>query len=219
MVMGRPPGSADMDKVVATVDGVDVTAEQRIIGILSVGGYVEVAAAAAGINKTTVYDWLRRGARAIAAEARGQEMSRAEIRYAAFANSVARAEAQGMANLLQLSEQIARGGNKTTDEVVEYDADGNVLKRTVRTITQPPNGSMISWRLERRWPELYGRQRIEVTGADGSPLRTFEERVEELAVEALAFLEDQETKQSAIEAQSSVMEPMSPTLTPKADPD
>lgn len=36
---------------------------RRIVLALRQGAYVETAAAAAGINKTTLYDWLKRGAR------------------------------------------------------------------------------------------------------------------------------------------------------------
>lgn len=35
----------------------------RVIAYIKAGGYVETAAAAAGVNKSTLYNWLKRGAK------------------------------------------------------------------------------------------------------------------------------------------------------------
>lgn len=41
---------------------------KRIVALVDQGNYLETAAAAVGINKTTIHDWMRRGAR----ESKGQ---------------------------------------------------------------------------------------------------------------------------------------------------
>lgn len=62
--------------------------QERIVGYVRAGAYVETAAAAAGIAKDTLYAWLRRGAAA-------------ESPYDAFAAAVE--EAQAMAEMRDLA--------------------------------------------------------------------------------------------------------------------
>ena len=65
--------------------------EQRaktILTYLRAGAYVETAAAAAGISKDTLYNWLRRGARV------GDKPTREDLRLAAFSDAVKQAMAK-----------------------------------------------------------------------------------------------------------------------------
>jgi len=61
----------------------------KIIAFVRTGNYIEAAAAAAGIHKDTLYDWLKRGAP-------GNEESDSDDIYREFSDAVlqARAEAQ-----------------------------------------------------------------------------------------------------------------------------
>nr|WP_255724707.1 hypothetical protein [Shimazuella soli] len=60
------------------------------------GNYIETASAYAGINKTTLYDWLKRGAR----ENRGK--------YRAFSNAVEKAMAEAEMRDVALIAQAAK---------------------------------------------------------------------------------------------------------------
>jgi transposase len=88
-----------------------------IVKYIKAGNYVETAAAAAGINKSTLYDWLKRG-----------QQDKSGI-YADFSNAVEMAMALSEIDLL--------------DKLRKHDADS----------AQP-----IEWRLERRFPERWGRK-------------------------------------------------------------
>lgn len=88
-----------------------------IVKFIKGGNYVETAAAAAGINKSTLYDWLKRGQ----TEEKGI--------YADFSNAVEQAMALSEIDLV------------------------NKLKKHDSDSAQP-----IEWRLERRFPERWGRK-------------------------------------------------------------
>jgi hypothetical protein len=88
-----------------------------IIRYIKAGNYVETAAAAAGINKSTLYDWLKRGA------------NEPETIFEDFSNAVAQAMAQSEIDMV------------------------NKLKKHEADSAQP-----IEWRLERRFPERWGRK-------------------------------------------------------------
>jgi transposase len=62
---------------------------EEIIDNLRAGAYVETAAAAAGVNKTTFYEWLKRGARA----KREDKWPKADQKFVDFSNAVKRAQA------------------------------------------------------------------------------------------------------------------------------
>ncbi len=70
--------------------------QERIVAIVKGGSLIETAAAVAGVSRSAVYRWLERGAD-------GEEP------YAAFADAVAQAKAEGMARNVTL---VARAGAK-----------------------------------------------------------------------------------------------------------
>lgn len=81
------------------------------------GNYVETAAAAAGISKNTLYDWLKRGAK------------EPQTIYGEFSDAVQKALAQSEIDDLRRLE--------------EHSAD---------------HWQAVAWRLERRFPEKWGRK-------------------------------------------------------------
>jgi hypothetical protein len=102
----------------------------RIITYIKAGSYAETAAAAAGVNRSTLHRWLKRGAE-------GEEP------FATFADSVEGA----------LAEAELR-------DVIRLDKAGDEDWRAV------------AWKLERRNPKRWGRcEHLELTGADGGPIR------------------------------------------------
>lgn len=103
--------------------------QERIVGFVRAGAYVETAAAAAGISKETLYSWLRRGAAD-------------EVPFAAFAEAVE--EAQALAEMRDLA----------------------LIGKAAET-----EWTAAAWRLERKFPDRYGRRtKHEVSGLDGGPI-------------------------------------------------
>ena len=49
---------------------------------------------------------------------------------------------------------------------------GNVVETTTELSTAEPDAKMITWLLGHRWPADFNRTRVELTGADGGPIRT-----------------------------------------------
>lgn len=175
---GRP---SSIDAVIEhTPEGVPVTVADRIIALLRQGAYMEHAAAAAGVQKVTVYDWLRTGARAGMAVEKGKKITPEQARCREFANAVHQASGQWVAEANLRLSQAARGGRTLTTTTTKRDASGGVIETTERTEIVPPNPSVDQWRLERRLPALYGRRVVELTGPDGGAIPV-EVRARELA--------------------------------------
>ena len=95
------------------------------------GNYIETASALAGINKTTVYEWLKRGAREkerLENQPNGR-MRKDEEPFVRFSNAVEKAQAE--------AEQ--------RDLLIIAKASANDWKAS-------------AWRLERRFPAKWGRK-------------------------------------------------------------
>ena len=91
--------------------------QQTIVEYVQKGNYVETAAAAAGINKSTLYDWLKKG-----------QQNKKGI-YTDFSNALEKAMAESeIADLKKL----------------------NIHGRE--------HWQAVAWRLERRFPEKWGRK-------------------------------------------------------------
>lgn len=105
---------------------------EKICLAVRAGNYIETAAAYAGVNKSTLYDWLKRGARA-----RGGGI------YKDFSNAVEQAMATAEVHMVA---KIAKAAER--------------------------NWGAAAWHLERTRPARFGKQeRMELTGADGGPVR------------------------------------------------
>lgn len=202
---GGRPSKIDQVARTRTVEDrdVDVTVADVIVEQLRAGNYIEAAAAAAGVAKQTVYTWQKNGAAALAKLATGEALTPDEARYATFVEAVD--EAQGVAQVTDVTRlaQLATGGLKTTTvtEKVEVDSEGNerVIERTRKTETTLPNAAVLMWRLERRWPELFGRVRHEHSGPDGGPIPT-EVRVSNLLDAMRTFVPEGEDGDTALTA-------------------
>jgi len=62
--------------------------QATIIAALTIGSYAVVAAQAAGIAEHTFYEWLKRGAAALALADKGEAVPDAELPFAAFAEAI-----------------------------------------------------------------------------------------------------------------------------------
>ena len=120
---GRP---SKIDTIVATRTRDDgtverITAADRIVQCLRLGGYVETAAATANVDKTTIYEWLKIGAAATdKIERQGQrlaDLTRHELRCMEFSHAVAEAQALAeMDDVAQLAK-LTEPRRKTTTTI------------------------------------------------------------------------------------------------------
>lgn len=105
--------------------------QDEICKVIRSGNYIETAAAFAGINKTTLYDWMKRGARE---KERIEKNPRAKIRkteepFVEFSNAIEKALAHA--------------------EIRDVAIIGKAAEE---------NWQAAAWRLERKFPERWGRK-------------------------------------------------------------
>jgi len=74
-------------------------------------------------------------------------------RYAGFAEAIKLAEGEGALKSLAVIERAANGVKGEDGEYI-----------------LAPTWQAAAWKLERRYPEMYGKQRMELTGANGGPV-------------------------------------------------
>src|SRR5690554_1753534 len=122
--------------------------QDEILKVIRSGNYIETACAYVGINKSTFYDWLKRGARE---KDRLAKNPRAKVRksekpYVDFSNAVEKALAHA--------------------EIRDVAIIGKAAEE---------NWQAAAWRLERKFTERWGRKEkyaLEHTGKDGGPIET-----------------------------------------------
>lgn len=174
MPMGRP---SKIDQVVRhRGDGSAVTAGQQVIERIQLGQDLTDAADSAGISRATLHKWRLAGARARAEAIEGVRLRAADKRLADFVDALERAEGEAEANRLAIIQRVAQGGatiTKITEkrQVVYNDAgvaSERVVERTIVTETLRPEWTAAAWWLERRRKGY--TKRVELTGAEGTPL-------------------------------------------------
>lgn len=118
---------------------------EAVRGALQRSAYIETAAASAGIAKSTLYDWLRRGERlAEEAEEGRRDFTDEECLLVQFSDAI--------------KKELA-------------DAEIRNLDRISNASRDPRYWMASAWILERRHPEKYGRRdHHTVENPDGSPL-------------------------------------------------
>lgn len=128
--------------------------QDQIVKYLHAGAYIETACAAAGIHKDTLYDWLKKGA---AARADGRD-----DKFSTFSDAVEKAMAEA-----ELAD-INRIGAAAVGRPARFDKNGKQIQSEIQ-----PNWMAAAWRLERKFPQRYGRRvAMEHTGKDGKPIET-----------------------------------------------
>lgn len=114
--------------------------QHKIVTAIKEGNYIETASAYAGIDKSTLYDWLKRGEREkqrIKSD-NSAKIKKDEAKFVQFSNAVQKA----------LAESEMR--------------DVSVIGKAAENQWQAA-----AWRLERKFPEKWGRkfeQKIEHSG-------------------------------------------------------
>ena len=126
--------------------------QARIVQAIVGGNDITVAAAYAGIGKTTFYEWLERGrkeAARLAASSRAKPKD-SETPFAEFADAIQKAQADAETRNVALIAKAAQEGTWTA----------------------------AAWWLERKHPDRWGRKdRHEVTGKDGNDITITVRRV------------------------------------------
>lgn len=171
---GRPPSLTRVLRL--DDDGNPVRIMDAIVDAVRAGAFVEEAAASVGVGKHVLYDAQRTGARveqALTAGARRADFTTKELACAEFSRAVGMAYAAATVEDVQSTDRLARGGLllKSVTTRTEQTAEGQ--PRTVTTVKQthtPPDGAMLRWRLGKRNESTWGRERLELTGAEGGPI-------------------------------------------------
>lgn len=181
---GRPPTDLGATVGWVEVDGVqkEVTLADRIVEVVGLGMFLTDAAAAVGFPVETLRAWRQRGAAATRHLLNGDrtltQLSAHERQCADLSIRWDRAEMEARRALLGVADKVAKGGltrTEVTKKVLHRETEdpetGRLVETTTKTVDVLPDGRMLSWMLERRWPEDYGRRRVEITGADGGAVQ------------------------------------------------
>lgn len=137
--------------------GTKLTPERHafIVEALRAGAFYDTVAAAAHIDRTTLYDWLRRG-----------RQPGAPPIYKNFYEDVMAARAEGEVDQITLLNEMARGGALVKE--VER-TDPRTGERIVERQYTPPDPKPIMFLLERGHPARWGRRAsLEITATDAA---------------------------------------------------
>ncbi len=126
---------------------------EEIAQYLRAGNYIETTAALVGINRDSIYEWLKRGA---AEQERLKKNPRARLRkreelYVEFSDTVKKAQAQSEAMLVGL---IGKAAQK--------------------------NWTAAAWRLERKYPDKWGRTERNAAQAEDDPVKELAKQIQDL---------------------------------------
>jgi hypothetical protein len=119
-----------------------------IIKVIRSGNYIETACAYVGINKTTFYDWLKKGARE---KQRVEDNPRAKVR-------------KDLQKYVDFSEEVDKA--LAHAEIRDVAIIGKAAEKEWQAA---------AWRLERKFPDRWGRKdkhALEHTGKEGGPIET-----------------------------------------------
>lgn len=134
----------------ARPEKLDIEIQKEIINMVKAGNFLETAAAFAGVDVSTIRRWIKRGERElqrIDENSGGRaKIRKAEQKYVEFCTAIKKAKAES--------------------EIRDLLLIGNAAKEDWKAA---------AWRLERKYPERYGRtERHELTGKDGGPIEVDE---------------------------------------------
>jgi hypothetical protein len=111
---------------------------EQLKTVLQTGAFIETAVAFVGINRDTFYDWMKRGTRERTRIESGQDPDPDEAMVLKFSDTMKKAIAGSEVRVVGI---IAKAADK--------------------------NWTAAAWIAERKYPDRWGRQRLEITGKDG----------------------------------------------------
>ncbi len=118
--------------------------QAKIVQAIRAGNYIETASAFAGINKSTLYAWLKRGEREKQRVAKNprNRIRKSEQHFVTFSNAVEKALAEA--------------------EVRDVAIIGKAAEEQWQAA---------AWRLERKFPDRWGRRKLELEHTGGMEIR------------------------------------------------
>jgi hypothetical protein len=141
------------------------TIGEALCDLMRLGNYLETAAAVCGVNAGTVREWVRIGSRALDrldGGARRRDLTAHERRCADFSAAVGAALSEAQSRDVGRLAVLARGGIPLVRTTERWATDGDgqevLVERTRVTTESLPDGATLRWRLERRFPDQWGRR-------------------------------------------------------------
>lgn len=196
--MARP---AEITRPYRTYTGETITVGDAILQHIEAGNYIETAAHAVGMAKSTLHATLDRGSRAIRLSMEtGRDVAPIDRPYAEFVERFRCASARSEAIAVAVLTKLSLGEYRTKRTIVTVAPDG---KETVQTVTEEhlPNVRALQWRLERRWAKRWGQAgSLEETTADDAPQQSERDMAASIERQMDAYLEG--VKDGRAEAES-----------------
>ena len=209
--------------------------QRKIVEGIRAGLHIARAAEAAGISEHTFYQWMEKGDPSREADQpQLAAMTRQDLRALAKTNGVAhnaktpkatlveRLEAAGAGSWgryakfrqaveaadVELEQRVAAQWQLTMQPITRTEKDP-VTGRDVQVVVRHANYQSMATFAARRWPERWSPKHIlEISGRDGGPIVTREERVDRLADWLEGILDGtppEEISAAVIEVESRVM--------------
>lgn len=172
---GQPPVDLEAVAGYLDIDGVrtPTTVADQVVEALAAGAFEKDAAARAGVDKTTLRNWIAAGARArrqvLQGDRRAHDLTDHEAQCVRLLVRVEEAEASARTMLAATAARVAQGGIEAKETTRRMEPDGRVTE-TVTVRKTLPDGRLALQILAQRWPAEWGRNRVELTGADGGPV-------------------------------------------------
>ena len=138
------------------------TVQEKIVAVIRSGGYLETAAAHAGVNVSVFREWLRRGERERVRRQRGERGRTAERIYLDFSGAVEKALADAESRFVALVNRAASGYDVTKiKKILKRGPTGRMeLVEETTEISHVQSWQAAMTLLERRWPGRWARREV-----------------------------------------------------------
>lgn len=201
----KGPGQPSLIDQPLTIGDDTRTVAEHLVEAIRGGNYIETAAAMTGVGKSTVYGWLKLGADASRKLDKGLDITEHEAKCRAFSDAVVQAQAQSEALDVAMLGALGRGGRKVVHVTEKRDKNNRVVEKVTRTETLPPSERALQWRLERRFPDRWGRK-VELSGPNGGPIE-IDQTPSERLLATLAALADRQAAADRVAEDLAAVEP------------
>lgn len=131
--------------------------QQKIISSLRAGNYFDAACLSAGIHESTGYRWLQRG------EAEMQRLDN-------DSRARPKAEEAVFVDFCKAVKEAAAEAENEYVALIKHAAKGTLIRTDGTRVPYEGQWQAAAWWLERRFPDKWGRQRVEHTGKDGGAI-------------------------------------------------
>ncbi len=146
--------------------------ERRLLHAVASGVPLIHAVTFAGIGQSTFHRWMQRGEAEEARVEDGHAESAEEAPYRQLWQQVSRARARVAIDQVEIVGRAAAGGYVVKERTRRFKdpGSGQVVTET-ETDYAPPEWQAARWLLEKSFHREFGRNSLEVTGADGGAVQ------------------------------------------------